>query len=170
MDRRAFLHSAAALPWLRGATGPLAGLGTATVAVAAAPADNRYRRLLVLVELKGGNDGLNTLVPFADPAYYALRPKIAIARIRPRVAAATTSVSGWTSLPPTPSPIARSNPGVTRDMPSRKTLMPQTSAGSRRRSGRSRRAKAIPKRPPHKVMPAISAGPPLAPAWISTGM
>ena len=80
MDRRAFLHSAAALPWLRVAAGPLAGLGTAAVAVAAAPADSRYRRLLVLVELKGGNDGLNTLVPFADPAYYALRPKIAIAR------------------------------------------------------------------------------------------
>ena len=39
-----------------------------------------YRKLLVLVELKGGNDGLNTLVPYADPAYYALRPKIAIAR------------------------------------------------------------------------------------------
>ena len=38
------------------------------------------RKLLVLVELKGGNDGLNTVVPYADPAYYALRPRIAIAR------------------------------------------------------------------------------------------
>ena len=25
-----------------------------------------YRRLLILVELKGGNDGLNTVVPHAD--------------------------------------------------------------------------------------------------------
>ena len=41
---------------------------------------DRYRHLLVLVELKGGNDGLNTLVPFTDAAYYALRPKLAIAR------------------------------------------------------------------------------------------
>jgi uncharacterized protein (DUF1501 family) len=39
-----------------------------------------YRNLLVLIELSGGNDGLNTVVPYADPAYYALRPKIAIAR------------------------------------------------------------------------------------------
>jgi uncharacterized protein (DUF1501 family) len=44
----------------------------------AAAADQPYRRLLVLVELKGGNDGLNTVVPYADPAYYALRPRIAI--------------------------------------------------------------------------------------------
>ena len=37
-----------------------------------------YRRLLVLVELKGGNDGLNTVVPYADDAYYRLRPRIGI--------------------------------------------------------------------------------------------
>lgn len=37
-------------------------------------------RVLVLVELKGGNDGLNTLVPFADPAYYRLRPTLAVPR------------------------------------------------------------------------------------------
>jgi len=39
-----------------------------------------YSQLLVLVELKGGNDGLNTVVPYADPAYYGLRPRIAIRR------------------------------------------------------------------------------------------
>jgi uncharacterized protein (DUF1501 family) len=41
-----------------------------------------YARLLVLVELKGGNDGLNTVVPYADGEYYALRPNIGIARDR----------------------------------------------------------------------------------------
>ncbi|MBL8414878.1 MAG: DUF1501 domain-containing protein [Propionivibrio sp.] len=39
-----------------------------------------YRRLLVLVELKGANDGLNTVIPFADPEYARLRPRIGIRR------------------------------------------------------------------------------------------
>ena len=32
--------------------------------------------LLVVVELTGGNDGLNTVVPFADPEYAKLRPTL----------------------------------------------------------------------------------------------
>ncbi|MEO2218790.1 DUF1501 domain-containing protein [Chromobacterium vaccinii] len=39
-----------------------------------------YKRLLVLVELKGGNDGLNTVVPYGSADYYRLRPGIAVAR------------------------------------------------------------------------------------------
>ena len=35
-------------------------------------------RILVVVELSGGNDGLNTVVPFGDPAYYRARPKLAV--------------------------------------------------------------------------------------------
>ena len=35
-------------------------------------------RILVVVELDGGNDGLNTVVPYGDDAYYRQRPKIAI--------------------------------------------------------------------------------------------
>jgi uncharacterized protein (DUF1501 family) len=80
MNRRAFLRSAAALSWCRVAAFPAAAFGAPDLAVAAAPGSERYRKLLVLVELKGGNDGLNTVVPYADPAYYALRPRIAIAR------------------------------------------------------------------------------------------
>ena len=35
-------------------------------------------RILVVVELSGGNDGLNTVVPYGDPAYYKARPRIGI--------------------------------------------------------------------------------------------
>src|SRR5437867_10575709 len=35
-------------------------------------------RILVVLELSGGNDGLNTLVPYGDDAYYRHRPKIGI--------------------------------------------------------------------------------------------
>ena len=48
--------------------------------VSSAQSNTGYRRLLVLVELKGGNDALNTIVPYADQAYYQLRPRIAVKR------------------------------------------------------------------------------------------
>jgi len=35
-------------------------------------------KILVVLELSGGNDGLNTLVPYADDAYYRHRPNIGI--------------------------------------------------------------------------------------------
>ena len=57
MERRQFLKLSALAPFA-GVPG-----------LARAAADPAVRRLLVLVELKGGNDGLNTVVPFADPRY-----------------------------------------------------------------------------------------------------
>lgn len=35
-------------------------------------------RILVIVELSGGNDGLNTVIPYADDAYYRARPHLGI--------------------------------------------------------------------------------------------
>src|SRR6204780_2670051 len=37
-------------------------------------------KILVVLELSGGNDGLNTLVPYGDDAYYRRRPNIGIAK------------------------------------------------------------------------------------------
>lgn len=70
IDRRAFLRLASAAPFA-------VALPRLASAAAAAP---QVRRLLVLVELRGGNDGLNTAIPFADPAYARLRPRLAIPR------------------------------------------------------------------------------------------
>jgi uncharacterized protein (DUF1501 family) len=70
MKRRDFLFASAA-----------AGVAVFAPRLAFAQgATTGYSQLLVLVELKGGNDGLNTVVPYADPAYYGLRPRIAIRR------------------------------------------------------------------------------------------
>ena len=35
-------------------------------------------RVLVVVQLGGGNDGLNTLVPYSDDVYHRLRPRLAL--------------------------------------------------------------------------------------------
>jgi uncharacterized protein (DUF1501 family) len=71
---------------LAGLSGFAVALGTsgawAQSRPSAAATSPRFDRILVLVELKGGNDGLNTLVPYAEPAYYQARSGLAIARER----------------------------------------------------------------------------------------
>ncbi|MEX0320626.1 MAG: DUF1501 domain-containing protein [Puniceicoccaceae bacterium] len=42
------------------------------------PKAEKDRSILVLIQLAGGNDGLNTVVPFEDDNYYRLRPKLGI--------------------------------------------------------------------------------------------
>lgn len=37
-------------------------------------------RVLVVIQMAGGNDGLNTVVPISDEEYYKSRPKLAIAK------------------------------------------------------------------------------------------
>ncbi len=47
-------------------------------AVARAAEASTTGRRLVVIELQGGNDGLNTVVPYADDAYHRARPTLAI--------------------------------------------------------------------------------------------
>lgn len=76
ISRRAFLAGAGAAAGAAVAGGVLAGHyltetsppGPGRISAGSAP--------LVLVTLYGGNDGLNTVVPYADPAYAAARPSL----------------------------------------------------------------------------------------------
>lgn len=74
-NRRQFLRTS-----IGGATA--IGVGTQIPACFTRAAENSVRsreNILVVVQMSGGNDGLNTLVPYDDPDYRAARPKLAIA-------------------------------------------------------------------------------------------
>lgn len=77
MNRRDFLRASG----VAGAGAILAGANTvsfAQVAQAAARLPLAVGEgVLVIVTLYGGNDGLNTVVPYADPLYQQLRPALA---------------------------------------------------------------------------------------------
>ncbi len=67
MNRRDFLQYTSLVP--------LAGMAPGAFA---AGQDNRPDQILLMVELKGGNDGLNTLVPINNDHYHRLRPAIGL--------------------------------------------------------------------------------------------
>lgn len=49
-----------------------------TPALGGLSAAPKRQRRLILIELDGGNDGLNTLVPYKDPLYRELRPTLSL--------------------------------------------------------------------------------------------
>src|SRR3954463_5660257 len=97
MTRRSFLTRGAtlvaagwAVPSFIAETARIFDSGVTVVPVAHAAG----RKILVIVQLAGGNDGVNTVIPFGDPAYAAARPTIAIP------AAQVLSLNGSVGLHP----------------------------------------------------------------------
>ncbi len=84
LSRRAFLHGL-------GLGGAVIATGAYGVSITGPPAgasptrhagdlgDPRRGRTLVVLELAGGNDGLNTVVPMNDGTYHDLRPTLGVA-------------------------------------------------------------------------------------------
>src|SRR5262245_14097586 len=73
ISRRNFLKASSLL-----ALAPTVPVFIARTARAAEVAKDRH--VLVVVQLDGGNDALNTVVPHADPNYEKLRPKLKVAK------------------------------------------------------------------------------------------
>lgn len=55
-----------------------AALNNAAAGSAIQTATGRDSTILVIIQLSGGNDGLNTVIPFSDDAYHRARPNIGI--------------------------------------------------------------------------------------------
>ena len=128
VSRRVFLKS-----------GGVAMIGMSTLpgflqrAVAATPSANKKK--LVVVFQRGAADGLNMVVPFAEPSYYNIRPTIAIpAPGRGQSDQSAVDLDGFFGLHPSLAPLGPLfHAGATRRR-------------SRRRVRRTRRARTSTRR------------------------
>ncbi len=93
MHRRDFIKSLLALS----VVGTGMSLRTSLV-WANATGDSQRKIPLVVIFQRGGCDGLNTVVPYGDPRYAALRPNLAIAK--PGVAGGCIDLDGFFGLHP----------------------------------------------------------------------
>jgi uncharacterized protein (DUF1501 family) len=62
---------------------------------------SQHKKILVAIFQRGAADGLNVVVPFADPAYYALRPTLSIPKpSTPNAADSAIDLNGFFGLHP----------------------------------------------------------------------
>ncbi|MGZ0655806.1 DUF1501 domain-containing protein [Coraliomargarita sp. W4R53] len=76
LTRREFIRGAGGLGFL--AFSGMAPAFLARGAMTQTPAPERDRSILVIIQLAGGNDGLNTVIPFTNDRYYNLRPTLGL--------------------------------------------------------------------------------------------
>ncbi|MDP9018944.1 MAG: DUF1501 domain-containing protein [Candidatus Eremiobacteraeota bacterium] len=77
MKRRAFLSSSLGVAVV-GGTMPHALISAAQAQSLSQPGAAPDDSVLVIIQMGGGNDGLNTVIPYSDDAYHRARPSIAI--------------------------------------------------------------------------------------------
>jgi len=80
MDRRSFLRN---LGIIAGAGSVSMALGNIPIRALSRPFLNIKQvngKVIVILQLSGGNDGLNTIIPFEDSLYYNARPSIGISK------------------------------------------------------------------------------------------
>ena len=77
----------------------------AELAKGAATLSNSRGKVLICLFQRGAADALNMIVPHGDPAYYALRPNIAIPRPVSGLAQAAIDLDGFFGLHPSLAPI-----------------------------------------------------------------
>lgn len=104
MNRRRFLKQLLAAPVAMSGLASSQLLFNPLLFKSAHAAEPFNGKTLVVIFQRGGCDGLNVVVPYADPAYYQLRPTIAIAPPGSGQGGAAIDLDGFFGLHPSMAP------------------------------------------------------------------
>ena len=85
LQRRELLRKGMSGLGIAGLSGTILAPTLFSQAAHAAAAARANGKILVILELSGGNDGLNTVVPYGDDAYYQHRPEIGLPKSELRI-------------------------------------------------------------------------------------
>ncbi len=78
MKRRSFVTSALSVAFLGGNAAPVLASAASGAVLPSLGSSIDPDNVLVVVQMGGGNDGLNTIVPWSDDAYHRVRPAIGV--------------------------------------------------------------------------------------------